>query len=133
MAGFGSAPGDTLAEGIKARREVLGSEHVDRSLEGASALGEAWLEHAHRHAWGSVWLRDGLDRRTRSIVTLTCLIALGLEREVALHTRAAITNGVSAAEIAEIVVHSSVYVGFPRAHEAFAVVESTLRKLGEIE
>jgi alkylhydroperoxidase/carboxymuconolactone decarboxylase family protein YurZ len=127
------AAGDTLEQGIAARRAVLGAEHVDRSLEDASPLGAAWLEHAHRHAWGSVWPRDGLDRRTRSVITLTCLVALGLDREVALHTRAAVRNGLTPAELAEILIHSSVYVGFPRAHEAFAVVEATLRELGEIE
>jgi alkylhydroperoxidase/carboxymuconolactone decarboxylase family protein YurZ len=133
MAGSGGAARDTHDQGLQARREVLGEEHVARSLERASPLGAAWLEHAHRHAWGSVWPRDGLDRRTRSVITLTCLIALGLEREVALHTRAALTNGLTPEEIAELVIHSSVYVGFPRAHEAFAVVESTLRELGAIE
>jgi len=133
MDGSGDPAGDTQTLGIKARREVLGEEHVARSLERASSLGAMWLDHAHRHAWGSVWPRDGLDRRARSIITLSCLIALGLEREVGLHTRAAITNGLTADEIAEIVIHSSVYVGFPKAHEAFAVVESTLRELGAIE
>jgi 4-carboxymuconolactone decarboxylase len=128
-----NATGDTHEDGIQARREVLGEEHVARSLERASSLGALWLEHSHRHAWGSVWPREGLDRRARSIITLTCLIALGLEREVALHTRAALGNGLSAEEITEVVIHSSVYVGFPRGHEAFAVVESTLRELGEIE
>jgi alkylhydroperoxidase/carboxymuconolactone decarboxylase family protein YurZ len=127
-----NAAGDTHDSGIQARREVLGEEHVARSIERASSLGAVWLEHAHRHAWGSVWPREGLDRRTRSVITLTCLIALGLEREVALHTRAALANGLSAEEITELVIHSSVYLGFPRAHEAFAVVESTLRELGEL-
>jgi alkylhydroperoxidase/carboxymuconolactone decarboxylase family protein YurZ len=133
MAGLDNAPGDTLQLGIDARRAVLGAEHVDRSIESASPLGAAWLEHAHRHAWGSVWPRDGLDRRIRSVITLTCLVALGLDREVALHTRAALTNGLAPEEIAEVVIHSSIYVGFPRAHEAFAVVESTLREAGVIE
>jgi 4-carboxymuconolactone decarboxylase len=127
------ATGDTLQDGIQARREVLGADHVARSLERASPLGAAWLAHSHRHAWGSVWTRDSLDRRTRSIITLTCLVSLGLEREIALHTRAALGNGLSAEEITELIIHSSVYLGFPRAHEAFAVVESTLRELGEIE
>jgi 4-carboxymuconolactone decarboxylase len=124
---------DTHDAGLQARREVLGEDHVAQSFERASDLGAIWLEHAHRHAWGSVWPRDGLDRRSRSIITLTCLIALGLEREVAVHTRGAINNGLRPEEIAEIMIHASVYVGFPKAHEAFAVVESTLRELGEIE
>jgi 4-carboxymuconolactone decarboxylase len=133
MSDCGRLEGDMHQRGIKARAEVLGEEHVARSLEQASPLGLAWLEHAHRHAWGSVWTREGLDRRSRSIVTLTCLIALGLEREVALHTRAALGNGLTPDEIAELIIHTSVYVGFPKAHEAFAVMESTLRDLGALE
>jgi 4-carboxymuconolactone decarboxylase len=133
MAPAGNQPGDSHDAGVQARREVLGEDHVARSIEQASALGAVWFEHAHRHAWGSVWPREGLDRRTRSIITLACFIALGLDREVAVHTRGAIANGLTPEEITELVIHTSVYVGFPKAHEAFAAVESTLREMGEIE
>jgi 4-carboxymuconolactone decarboxylase len=133
MANPDRGPGDTHVDGIRARREVLGADHVDRSLERASPLGEIWLEHAHRHAWGAVWTRPGLDPRARSVITLSLMIALQQEREIALHTKAAFRNGLTAEEITELVIHASIYVGYPAAHEAFAVIESTLRELGEIE
>jgi 4-carboxymuconolactone decarboxylase len=133
MASPDRGPGDTHADGIQARREVLGADHVDRSLERASSLGEIWLEHAHRHAWGAVWNRSGLHRRTRSVITLSLMIALQQEREIALHTKAALRNGLTAREITELVIHASIYVGYPAAHEAFAVIESTLFEQGEIE
>jgi 4-carboxymuconolactone decarboxylase len=124
---------DTHAAGLQARREVLGEEHVERSLAGASPLREKWLEHTHRHAWGSTWPRPGLDRKTRSAVTLAMLISLRLEHEIALHARAAIGNGMTPDELLELAVHASVYVGFPAAHVAFATIESTLREMGAIE
>lgn len=129
----GPGPVDTHAAGLQARREVLGDEHVERSLEGASPLRREWLEHAHRHAWGSTWPRPGLDRKTRSAVTLAMLISLRLDHEIALHTRAAVGNGMTADELLELAVHASVYVGFPAAHVAFATIERTLRELGEVE
>jgi alkylhydroperoxidase/carboxymuconolactone decarboxylase family protein YurZ len=132
MSTLDRGPGDSLADGIHARREVLGADHVDRSLNGASSLGEVWLDHAHRHAWGAAWTRTGLDRRTRSVITLSLLIGLKLQREIALHTRAALRNGLTPEEITELVIHASIYVGFPAAHEAFAVVEETLREEGAI-
>jgi 4-carboxymuconolactone decarboxylase len=133
MATFEPAARASSAAGIEARRQVLGSDHVSASLTRASSLGQAWLEHAHSHAWGAVWTRPGLDRRTRTTITLALMISLKQEPEIALYTKASLRAGLTAEEIAEVVIHASIYVGYPAAHEAFAVVESTLRELGEIE
>jgi alkylhydroperoxidase/carboxymuconolactone decarboxylase family protein YurZ len=127
--GFGAS----LAAGLEARRQVLGTDHVDASMASASSLGQTWLAHAHTHAWGGVWTRDGLDQRTRITITFALMIALGRDREITLYTRAAMRAGLTPQEIVEVVIHTSIYVGFPAAHEAFALVESTLRDLGELE
>ena len=112
--------------GMAVRREVLGDEHVDRAIRGASALSERFQDYVTRCAWGAVWARDGLDRRTRSAVTLGILTALGHEKELAMHVRAALRNGLSEDEIGEVLLHSAVYAGAPAANRAFAVAEGVL-------
>ncbi len=112
--------------GMRVRREVLGDEHVDRALAAATAFTAPWQEHITAVAWGSVWARPGLDRRTRSAVTLALLTALGREHEIAMHVRAALRNGLSAAEIGEVLLHTSVYAGVPVANRAFAIADGVL-------
>ncbi|MFE6714066.1 alpha/beta fold hydrolase [Streptomyces sp. NPDC057695] len=114
---------DPYPRGLALRREVLGDAHVDRALAAdADGAGGAFQELVTRYAWGEVWSRDGLDRRTRSVVTLTALIAGGHQDALADHTRAALRNGLSAEELREIVLHAGVYCGFPAAETALRVV-----------
>jgi 4-carboxymuconolactone decarboxylase len=114
------------------RREVLGDEHVDRVLGGASEYGAPFQEYLTRVAWGEVWARPGLDRRARSCITLALLTALHAENELAMHVRAAIRNGVTPEEIREVIIHTALYAGIPAANAAFAIAEATLRDLGEL-
>jgi 4-carboxymuconolactone decarboxylase len=113
------------------RREVLGDEHVDRSAAAASEFSAPWQEFVTDHAWGAVWTRPGLDRRTRSMITLALLAGLGHQHELGLHVRAAVGNGVTAAEIREVLMHTAVYAGVPAANTAFGVAQRVLAELGE--
>jgi 4-carboxymuconolactone decarboxylase len=112
--------------GMRVRREVLGDEHVDRSIERTTDLTRDFQDLITRYAWGDVWSRPGLDRRTRSCMTLIALVALGREHELALHLRAAIRNGLTREEISEVLIHSAVYCGVPAANGAFAVAQRIL-------
>ena len=112
--------------GMKARREVLGDEHVDRALAGATEFSAPFQDFITRYAWGAVWTREGLDRRTRSCITLAVLAALGHEQELALHVRAARRNGLSEEEISEVLLHTAVYAGVPAANAAYAVAQRVL-------
>jgi 4-carboxymuconolactone decarboxylase len=121
------------AQGMSVRREVLGDAHVDRAVANTTDLTEAFQDFITRFAWGDVWSRPGLDRRTRSIVTLTALTALRAENEIAMHVRAAITNGLTPQEIAEVLLHTGVYAGVPAANSAFAIAQRTLAEMGVAE
>jgi 4-carboxymuconolactone decarboxylase len=117
---------DSYDAGLRVRREVLGDAHVDRAIAGATDFTAPFQELITRYAWGAVWGRDGLDRRTRSCITLAVLAALGREHELALHVRAARTNGVTAEEISEVLLHTAVYAGVPAANAAYAVAQRVL-------
>jgi len=119
---------DPYEEGMRVRREVLGDEHVDRAIENTAELTAAFQELITRYAWGSVWAREGLDRRTRSAITLGVLTALGREQELALHVRAARTNGMTPEEISEVLLHTAVYAGVPAANAAFAIAQRVLEE-----
>jgi 4-carboxymuconolactone decarboxylase len=112
--------------GMAVRRAVLGDAHVDASIDATTDLTAGFQDFITRYAWGGVWTREGLDRRTRSAITLAVLAALGHERELALHVRAARTNGLTEAEIAEVLLHTAVYAGVPAANAAFAVAQRVL-------
>jgi 4-carboxymuconolactone decarboxylase len=115
---------DELYErGMRVRRQVLGDEHVDRASANATDFSAPWQEFITEHAWGAVWTRDGLDLRTRSAITLTALTALGRENEIAMHVRAALRNGLTQEEIAEVLIHTAVYAGVPAANAAFAIAQ----------
>jgi 4-carboxymuconolactone decarboxylase len=116
--------------GLRVRREVLGEEHVARALSEATPLTAPFQEHITSCAWGSVWAREQLDRRTRSAITLALLCALGHERELAMHARAALRNGLSEEEIGEVLLHTSVYAGVPAANRGYAVVAAALQEDG---
>ena len=117
--------------GMRVRREVLGDAHVDRAIARTDAFTEPFQAFITRTAWGDVWDRPGLDRRSRSMVTLAALTALRAEGEIAMHVRAAIQNGLTREEIAEILLHVSVYAGIPAGNAAFAIAQETLRELDE--
>jgi 4-carboxymuconolactone decarboxylase len=117
-------------QGMEVRREVLGDAHVDRALAGATDFTAPWQEFITKHAWGAVWTRDGLDRRTRSAITLTALTALGREHEIAMHVRAALRNGLTQEEIGEVLIHTAVYAGVPAANAAFAIAQGVFDEAG---
>lgn len=119
---------DRYDEGMQVRREVLGEEYVAQAQAGTSDLTRDFQDYITRAAWGDVWTRPGLDRRTRSAITLTALIAGGHWDELALHVRAARTNGLAPEEIAEVILHSAVYCGVPAANHAFAVARPILEE-----
>lgn len=118
---------DSYERGMAVRREVLGDEHVSRASAGDDAFTAPFQEFITRTAWGEVWARDGLDRRSRSMITLALLAGLGRHEELALHVRAAVRNGLSEAEISEVLLHTAVYAGVPAANAAFAVAKRVLR------
>jgi 4-carboxymuconolactone decarboxylase len=112
--------------GLRVRREVLGDEHVDRALEEATPVSAPFQEFITRAAWGDVWARPGLDRPTRSMITLAILTALRAESEIAMHVRGALRNGVTADEIGEVILHTAVYAGVPAANAALAIATLTI-------
>lgn len=120
------SPRDT---GMRIRREVLGDAHVDRAVAATTPFTAPFQDFITRVAWGDVWARPELDRRTRSCVTLAILTALGHEAEIALHVRAAVRNGVTPTEIAEVLLQSAVYAGIPAANRAFAIAQRTLDEI----
>jgi 4-carboxymuconolactone decarboxylase len=119
---------DAHERGMKARREVLGDEHVDAAIARTTDFTADFQDLITRYAWGEIWTRPGLDRRTRSAITLTALIALGRMDELEMHVRAARRNGLSADEIKEVLLQSAIYCGVPAANAAFAVAARVLEE-----
>jgi len=117
---------DRHEKGMKIRREVLGSAHVDRASQTATDFTAPFQDLITRYAWGEVWSRPGLSRHTRSLLTLAMTIALNREDEFRLHLRAALTNGVTREEIQEVLLHSAIYCGVPAANHAFTVAAEVL-------
>ena len=115
--------------GMAVRREILGDEHVDRSIEGTTPLTEPFQDYITRAVWGGIWTRPGLDRRTRSCVTLAVLTALRAHDELALHIRGALRNGLTREEIAEVLLHTGAYAGVPQANSALAVAKRVLAEV----
>ncbi len=118
-------------DGMEVRREVLGSEHVDRATAHATDFTRDFQQLITEYAWGSVWTRPGLDRRSRSLIALTALVARGHDEELALHVRAALTNGLSADEIKETLLQTAIYCGVPAANTAFRIAQDVLEETGE--
>jgi 4-carboxymuconolactone decarboxylase len=116
----------THERGIRVRREVLGDDHVDAAVARTTGFTADFQDFITRYAWGEIWTRPGLDRRTRSCITLTALVALGRLEELEMHVRAALRNGLSEDEIGEVLLHSAVYCGVPAANAAFAVAQRVL-------
>jgi 4-carboxymuconolactone decarboxylase len=120
-------------QGMEVRREVLGDAHVDRAEAGKDAFTADFQDFITRYAWGDVWARPGLDRRSRSVATLAALVALGADNEIPLHVRGALRNGLSEDEIKEVILHSAVYAGVPRANSAFAIAQKVLAEERDAE
>ena len=129
-AAHSSAPAEradeVFAEGLKLRRQVLGSAAVDRALQRMDAFTADFQEFATRYAWGEIWARGGLDLRTRSCVTITALAARGHLDELAVHIRAGLQGGLTPEEIKEVLLHTAVYCGLPTAEAAFAVAQRVI-------
>jgi 4-carboxymuconolactone decarboxylase len=118
--------GSRFDDGMKVRREVLGAEHVERAEARKTAFDADFQRFITESAWGSVWARPDLDRRTRSLVTIAILAALGREHELTLHLRASRNTGTDPREIAEVLLHVAVYAGVPAANSAIALAKSEL-------
>ena len=121
----------TYDRGTRIRREVLGDEYVDAAIGRTTEFTADFQDFITRYAWGEIWARPGLDRRMRSCITLTALVALGHLDELELHVRAAIRNGLTEQEIGEVFLQSAVYCGVPAANSAFAVARRVLSERGE--
>jgi len=117
---------DLDQDGLAVRREVLGPAHVDAALAKADEFTSDFQEMITRYAWGGIWTRPGLDRRMRSAITLTALVAGGHLEELALHVRGALRNGLSRDEIAEVLLQTAIYCGVPAANSAFRVAREVL-------
>lgn len=117
---------DDYRAGMAVRREVLGDEHVDRAGAAISGIDREFQELITRYAWGGIWTRDGLDRRSRSIVVLTALVAGRHFEELEFHLRAALRNGLTREEIVEVLLQTAIYCGVPAANSAFAVAKRVL-------
>lgn len=124
---------ESYDEGMKIRREVLGDAHVDRSMAAVSDFARPIQEFVTATAWGQIWSRPGLDRRTRSLINLAMLTALNRNHELAVHVRGAITNGCTTEEIQEVLLQVAVYCGAPAALESFRVAEKTLNEISASE
>lgn len=119
------------AAGMKVRREVLGTAHVDRATANITDFTREFQEFITDYAWGGIWTRPGLDRRSRSLITLTAMVARGHHEELAMHVRAALTNGLSVEEIKELLLQTAIYCGVPDANTAFRIAQATLSDLGQ--
>jgi 4-carboxymuconolactone decarboxylase len=115
-------------EGMRTRREVLGDEHVDQAVEDTTAFTADFQDLITRYAWGEIWSRPGLDRRTRSCITIAALVASGREHELAMHVRAALRNGLTPDELKEVLLQCAVYCGVPAANGAFAIAQRVLEE-----
>ncbi|HEY7201828.1 MAG TPA: 4-carboxymuconolactone decarboxylase [Candidatus Dormibacteraeota bacterium] len=117
---------DDYERGMEVRRAVLGDAHVDRAEAGRTPLTSDFQDFITRYAWGAVWTRPGLDRRTRSCITVSMLVALGRWEELPMHLRAALTNGVTVDELREVLLQTAVYCGVPAANTAFRIASEVL-------
>jgi 3-oxoadipate enol-lactonase / 4-carboxymuconolactone decarboxylase len=117
---------DSHERGMEVRRAVLGDEHVDRAIARTTDFTAEFQDLITRYAWGEIWTRPGLDRRTRSCITLTALVAGGHENELGMHVRAALRNGLTPDEIKEVLLQTAIYCGVPAANSAFAIAQQVL-------
>jgi 4-carboxymuconolactone decarboxylase len=121
---------DLFDKGLQTRREVLGAEYVDNAIRNADDFNRPMQELVTQYAWGDVWNRPGLDRRTRSLLNLAMLTALNRPHELKLHVRGAINNGVTVDEIREVFLHTAVYCGVPAAIDSFRTAKEVFKEMG---
>ena len=110
-------------EGMRKRREVLGDDHVDAAIAGTTEFTAEFQELITRYAWGEIWTRPGLDRRTRRLLVITTLVALGRDEELEMHMRAALREDVTPDELKEVLLQAAIYCGVPAANRAFAIAQ----------
>jgi 4-carboxymuconolactone decarboxylase len=120
---------ETFQEGLDIRKEVLGAAHVERSLANVSEFSRPMQELVTEYCWGAVWSRDGLERKTRSLINLAMLTALNRGHELSVHVKGAINNGCTPEEIQEVLMQTAIYVGVPAAMESFRIAEATLKEM----
>ena len=118
-------------EGMRVRREVHGDEHVDASIERTTDFTREFQDLLTRYAWGEIWTRPGLQRHTRSLLTIAMMVALNREEELKLHLRAAANNGVTRDEIKEVLLQAAIYCGVPAANSAFHMAQEVFRQMDE--
>ncbi|MBB3002099.1 MAG: 4-carboxymuconolactone decarboxylase [Paraburkholderia tropica] len=119
---------DRYEAGLQVRRAVLGDAHVDRSIANRTDLTEEFQKLISRYAWGEIWTREGLPRHTRSLLTISMMVALNRNEELALHLRAAKNNGVTRDEIKEVLLQTAIYCGVPAANSAFHLADRIFRE-----
>ena len=122
---------DMAERGMKVRREVLGDAHVDRANAGITDFTHEFQDLITRYAWGEIWTRPGLDRKTRSSITLTALMALGHWEEFSMHVRAAFNNGLTEEEVKEVILHAAIYCGVPVANHGFRLALAVIAERAE--
>ncbi|WP_025918418.1 carboxymuconolactone decarboxylase family protein [Herminiimonas sp. CN] len=120
-------------DGLRMRKQVMGDAFVEKAFAGIDSFTAPLQEFVTRNAWGTVWCRDGLDLKTRSLMTLSMLTALGRAHEIKGHVRGAVNNGASVKEIQEVLLHASVYCGMPLAIDAFRSAHEVLKEMGLVE
>jgi 4-carboxymuconolactone decarboxylase len=116
-------------KGLSVRRAVLGDAHVDRSLQSRNEFNEEFQDLITRYAWGEIWTRPGLPRKTRSLLTIAMIVALNRPDEFRLHVRAAFNNGVTREEIKEVLLHAAIYCGVPAANSAFHAAQEVFSEM----
>lgn len=119
--------GERAAQGMAVRREVLGNDHVDRAVAATTEFTAPFQDLITRYAWGDIWSRPGLSRAERSMITLTALAVLRQEEELAMHVRAALVNGLTPAQIQEVLLQVAVYAGVPAANRAFTIASDIIK------
>ncbi|SJN12154.1 4-carboxymuconolactone decarboxylase [Leucobacter sp. 7(1)] len=130
-AALGLSDAERVEQGMRVRREVLSDAHVDRANAAITDFTADFQDFITRTAWGDIWSRPGLDRRSRSVAVLTAMIALGHHDEFEMHVRAARRNGLTVAEIKEVILQAGLYCGVPAANSAFHLAKRVLEELGE--
>jgi len=120
---------ERYAAGMKVRREVLGSAHVDKAESAKTPFSEPFQDFITRYAWGEIWSRPGLPRQTRSLITLAMMVALNRGDEFRMHVRAALNNNVSREQIQEVLLQSAIYCGLPAANSAFHIAQEVFAEI----
>ncbi|HKM96911.1 MAG TPA: 4-carboxymuconolactone decarboxylase [Buttiauxella sp.] len=123
---------DHYQQGMEVRRAVLGDKHVDRTLSQLTPLNEEFQNFITRYAWGDIWTRPGLERHTRSMITIAMLIALNREAELKMHLRAAFNNGVTRDELKELIMHSALYCGLPAANATMHLAQQVFDEIDAV-